>query len=285
MSIRNVVRVVAYSLRHPRSTYQSMCRLSLIDRAAEFAAEFHSPEVEPSAGMRSDPRYLGSENPLWEYFQSNREGPGIWKWMHYFEIYQRHLSKFVDRSPHIVEVGVYSGGSLRMWRDYFGPGCRISGIDIAEECTVYEDAYTSIYIGDQADREFWKRFRDEAPPVDVLIDDGGHLPEQQRVTLEEMLPFLPPGGVYLCEDVHGTCNAFAAYTHKLADLLNDANRMKLRESDDVLDSAAMPFQQMIHSIHFYPFAVVIERTDHPVDCFRAPKQGTEWQPFGSRWFA
>jgi hypothetical protein len=49
-------------------------------------------------------------------------------------------------------------------------------------------ANTSIHIGDQGDREFWRAFRERVPPVDVLIDDGGHQPEQQIVTLEEMLP-------------------------------------------------------------------------------------------------
>ena len=38
---------------------------------------------------------------------------------------------------------------------------------------------------------------------------AGHTPEQQIVTLEEMLPHLRPGGVYLCEDVHGIHHDFA----------------------------------------------------------------------------
>lgn len=122
-------------------------------------------------------------------------------------------------------------------------------------------------------------FRNKAPAVDILIDDGGHFPEQQRVTLEEMLPYLRPGGVYLCEDVLGANNAFAAYVHKLSAMLNPANGTPPRESDGGAASTTTPFQQMVHSIHLYPFVVVIERTEHLVDCFRAPKRGTEWQPF------
>src|SRR5205807_55304 len=34
-------------------------------------------------------------NPLWQYFQAHTEGPGIWKWVHYFDIYQRYLGKFL----------------------------------------------------------------------------------------------------------------------------------------------------------------------------------------------
>ena len=121
-------------------------------------------------------------------------GRACGKWLHYFEPYHRHLRKFVSRPVTVVEVGVYGGGSLPMWRHYFGQGCRVHGVDIQEQCKAYEDSQTTIHIGDQADRAFWKRFRQSVPDVDVLIDDGGHQPEQQMVTLEEMLPHLPSRG-------------------------------------------------------------------------------------------
>jgi hypothetical protein len=54
-----------------------------------------------------------------------------------------------------------------------------------------------VFVGDQADRSFWKRVKQEVPNLGVVIDDGGHIPEQQIVTLEEMFPHLRPGGVYL----------------------------------------------------------------------------------------
>ena len=62
-----------------------------------------------------------------------------------------------------------------------------------------------VLIGDQADRTFWRRMiaHGTLPPLDIVIDDGGHTPDQQRVTLEELLPHIRPGGVYVCEDIHG----------------------------------------------------------------------------------
>ena len=129
-------------------------------------------------------------NPLWAHFAANHEGPGIWKWVHYFDIYQRHLGKFVGRDPHIVEIGIYSGGSLSMWRSYFGPRCQITGVDIEDVCRVYEKDGIRVFIGDQADRQFWKSLRAESAPFDVLIDDGGHSPEQQRITLDSSFQVL-----------------------------------------------------------------------------------------------
>lgn len=89
-----------------------------------------------------------ASNPLRVYFDSIKEGPGVWKWVHYFEPYHRHLSKFVGHPVTVVEIGVYSGGSMPMWRNYFGTGCHIHGVDIQPECKLYEDAHTSIHIGE-----------------------------------------------------------------------------------------------------------------------------------------
>ena len=55
----------------------------------------------------------------------NNGGNTTWKWLHYFDIYERHLHRFRNRKPVMLEIGVFDGGSLRMWRDYFGPDCRM----------------------------------------------------------------------------------------------------------------------------------------------------------------
>src|SRR5215211_8784066 len=90
-------------------------------------------------------------SPLEAYFDSITEGPGIWKWRHYFAIYHRHLHKFIGRSPHVLEVGIYSGGSLPMWLHYFGNGTQIYGVDIEPACAKHERDGVRVFIGDQAD--------------------------------------------------------------------------------------------------------------------------------------
>lgn len=218
------------------------------------------------------------DNALRRYFDGNTSGPGIWKWDHYFEVYDRHLHRFVDTPAHLLEVGIYSGGSLPMWLDYLGAQATVHGVDIEPACRAYEGDRVTVDIGDQADRSFWADFRRRHPIIDVVIDDGGHAPEQQMVTVEEMLPFLRPGGVYICEDVHGLDNAFTAFVHGLVDRLNASRLVDL-------DDARMPtsgFQQAVHSVHAYPFVIVIERHIFPPAKLRAPRRGTEWQPFYER---
>jgi SAM-dependent methyltransferase len=225
------------------------------------------------------PGTTGSEsasNPLWDYFQNHKTGHGIWKWEHYFDIYHRHLSKFIGASPTVLEIGIFSGGSLQMWRSYFGEKTRVYGVDIEPACTAYESDDISVLIGDQGDRKFWASCKAQLHPIDVLIDDGGHTVDQQRLTLEEMLPFIRPGGVYLCEDIHGDFNRFAVFA---GSLVNELNRVDILSESPLLKSAVSPFQRSIHSIHFYPYVLVIEKNPVPVTNLSAPKHGTEWQPF------
>jgi hypothetical protein len=243
--------------------------------AAEYArglALTHGWRAEQPAS----PAAPSGTSPLEAYFDRVTEGPGVWKWRHYFDVYHRHLSRFVGRSPVVVEVGVYSGGSMAMWHHYFGTGTHVHGVDIEPACRAYTTANTTIHIGDQADAGFWREFAQQVPLVDVLIDDGGHEPRQQIATVEAMLPHLRPGGVYICEDVTGSDNGFTIFTQALIDSLHAYTPAVSPQGNT---SPSSPFQASIHSLHVYPFVVVIEKRTEPMRSFAAPKHGTQWQPY------
>ena len=72
-----------------------------------------------------------------------------------------------------------------------------------------------------------------------------------------MLSHIQPGGVYLCEDLHGAVNDFSAFVSGLAWKLNDASH----RTEDVFDSPIIPsdFQVAVKSITSYPFVTVIEK--------------------------
>ena len=220
-------------------------------------------------------------NPLEEFFDNQKEGPGIWKWRHYFEIYDRHFRAFRGRPVHFLEIGIYSGGSLSMWSQYFGLQAQIYGVDIEPACKGYETDTTKIFIGDQSDRAFWKDFRETVPLLDIVVDDGGHTPLQQRVSLEELLPHLRPGGIYLCEDITGKTNEFAFNVHQLAHQLNAFDNVvqDMNDNERRLVSKSTPLQSAIHSVHLYPFVAVIEKRPAPLVELVAPKHGTKWEPF------
>jgi hypothetical protein len=227
----------------------------------------------PAASQKTD-------NPLMSYFVTHNRGPGIWKWLHYFDVYHRHLQKFRGKELNVLEIGIYSGGSLGMWRDYFGPRATIYGVDLEPACKAYENAWTRVFIGDQGDRQFWRAFKAKAPAMDVVIDDGGHQPNQQIVSLEELLPAMNQGGVYICEDIHGTRHRFASFVYGLADRLNGGvGSTDLDNPERRLSVEATGVQCVIESISLYPFIAVLARASGHVSEFVAPKHGTEWQPF------
>ena len=202
---------------------------------------------------------------LERYFYNN-SGRVIHKWRHYFEIYDRHFSRFRNTPVHIVEIGVFKGGSLQMWKDYFGPQARIYGIDIDPACKVFEEERIKISIGSQEDRRFLQSFVASVPKIDILIDDGGHTMQQQIVTFEELYPHIDANGVYLCEDLHTSYwsdyggghkkpDTFIEYSKTLIDQLNAWHaRQDGREPLNVTS-----FTKTTHSLHFYDSILVAEK--------------------------
>lgn len=271
--IRSVCRLIASAVSSPSTFIQALNMVSAHCEARRFASVYEERQRLPQTASMDGKANLPGK--LFTYFQNNKVGPGIWKWLHYFEVYERHLAKFVDRPVVVLEIGIYSGGSLPMWQAYFGDSCHVHGVDIEPACRMYENERTTIWIGDQADRSFWASFKDRVGGVDIVIDDGGHTPEQQRVTLEELLPHIRPGGVYLCEDIHDTGNRFTGYVSGLADAMNDMRLLP----DPILTSGASAFQTCVHSIHQYPYLTVVEKREAVQETFSCPKYGTEWQPF------
>jgi hypothetical protein len=221
-----------------------------------------------------------ANNPLRAYFEAHRQGHGIIKWDHYFEIYHRHLSRFRGQEVHLLEIGVFSGGSLEMWREYLGPRCHIYGVDIQSACKAYESDRVKIFVGDQADRSFWKHVRQHVPHFDVAIDDGGHTPDQQRISFEELLPHLRAGGVYICEDIHDILNPFATFLNGFSHHLNSiqGGQNNPDNPDRRIVCRTSPMQSSISSIHLYPYVAVVERNVHRLDELVAPMRGTQWEP-------
>lgn len=66
----------------------------------------------------------------------------------YFPIYESLLCYLKGGHFTLVEVGVLNGGSLFMWRDYFGDNVRIIGIDLNPGAKHFEKYGFEIFIGD-----------------------------------------------------------------------------------------------------------------------------------------
>mgnify|MGYP003642165355 CR=1 FL=1 len=200
-------------------------------------------------------------NKLEKYFWEEPKKLLIHKWHHYFEVYDRHFKRFRNSNPTILEIGVSKGGSLEMWNYYFDNKCKIYGVDVDPECKKLEQYFdnVTIFIGDQGSPDFWKKFKQDVPRLDILIDDGGHTMQQQITTYEQMYSHVQDDGVYLCEDVH------TSYFNNFGGgLKNPSTFIEYSKSflDDINAYHAnidLTFRKTTHSVHFYDSIVVLEK--------------------------
>jgi len=137
---------------------------------------------------------------LIDLFENNIDRP-INKWVHYFEIYERYFHKFIETPVKILEIGVEEGGSLQMWKKYFGKQATIVGIDI-HSFRKYEEDQIFVEIGDQSDINFLNAVIEKHGNFDIIIDDGSHNQLDILKSFSFLYPRLNNRGIYLVEDVH-----------------------------------------------------------------------------------
>jgi len=146
-----------------------------------------------------------TDTPRNELFDIFAADTNVHKWHHYFDIYSKHFEAYRNRPIRMLEIGVFRGGSLRMWKEYFHPDSTIVGIDIDKSCKDHEIADRNVFvrIGSQADPEFLAKVNEEFGPFDIILDDGSHKTHHQNISFGALFrPALKDGGCYMVEDVH-----------------------------------------------------------------------------------
>ena len=135
---------------------------------------------------------------------TNNKGLIVHKWHHYIPIYNDYFSQFKDKKIKFLEIGVGKGGSLKMWRKFFGKNAIIFGIDINPECKEFSSKTEEVRIGSQIDKKFLKSVIEEMGGVDIILDDGSHHMDHIPETLKFLYPYLNYNGIYMIEDLHSS---------------------------------------------------------------------------------
>lgn len=139
---------------------------------------------------------------LIEHHFNSHTGRLMDKWAHYLPIYEKHFAKFAGTTCRVLEIGINHGGSLQLWKNYFGVGADIIGLDIDPRCLDYTEEQISIYQVDQSDYASMMHVAGLLGPFDIIIDDGSHVLEHQATSFKALYPALKAGGIYLIEDCH-----------------------------------------------------------------------------------
>jgi len=178
-----------------------------------------TPRVPPDAAILSDNyrhpvrlstsrRDLDSEessrNPLYQLWKQHK--PRAHKWAHYFEVYHEIFMLRRARALRILEIGVYQGASLGLWRQYFdASGTVLVGIDIDPTCARFDSPRDDVHvrIGSQADAAFLENVVRDFGPFDIIIDDGSHHSSHMVASFNHLFASaLKDDGIYLAEDLH-----------------------------------------------------------------------------------
>ena len=211
------------------------------------------------------------------FYRTN--GPQVFKWGHYLSLYDRHLSRIRSgkKPVRLLEIGVSKGGSLRLWREYFGQDAIIFGIDLDPRCAKLDGLSGRVRIGSQADGAFLKTVVAEMGGVDVVVDDGSHIAQHQIASFETLFSLLSDDGIYICEDLHASYwrgKFMGGYRRRstfmeFAKNIVDDMHADFHSHGQGLKNA----HRLIDGIHFYNSLVVIEKG--PQDRPRSIRIGTE----------
>jgi len=121
---------------------------------------------------------------------------------HYLQKYEEHFRALLDSDVRLLELGIYRGGSLLLWRDYFQKGL-IVGLDLQPVKIEDPSGRIRTYQGMQQDTQLLDRIGHENAPdgFDVIIDDCSHIGELTRISFWHLFDnHLKPGGLYVIED-------------------------------------------------------------------------------------
>src|SRR5271165_182452 len=120
----------------------------------------------------------------------------------YLNHYERHFRHFADGNINLLELGIYRGGSLLQWRDFF-PNSQIVGLDLDPVAIDDPTGRIITYQGDQTDLGLLDRIAKECAPdgFDIIIDDASHIAALTKISFWHLFDnHLKRGGYYVIED-------------------------------------------------------------------------------------
>jgi hypothetical protein len=172
-----------------------------------------------------------------------------------------HFERFRGDPVNVLEIGIGGGGSLQMWKWYFGSKSKIFGIDIDPD-TLFKEARIKTFEMDQSDSNDLTVLMATLPTIDIVIDDGGHTMDQQLSAFQVVYPFISDEGIYLCEDTHtsfyseygGGLDKKRTFIGVMKKHIDQLHSFHSRGQIPMTD-----FTLATDSMHFYNSVVVIEK--------------------------
>jgi len=168
----------------------------------------------------------------------------------YCRQYENLVREYRESPISLLELGVFQGESVKIWREVFPNATQIVGADIDSSCTSFENPEKSIFIeiGDATDPDFLTHLFQKFGGFDIIIDDASHTNKDVILSFEQLFPLLNDNGLYIVEDTitykhtnywvpdyPNHLEYFAQYTPYL-------NQWRFDSTDGIRDNCVDPFK-------------------------------------------
>jgi cephalosporin hydroxylase len=124
----------------------------------------------------------------------------------YLPLYQKLLINKKETAKNVLEIGIYHGGSIKLWNDFF-TNATVYGLDIIHMNDVWEgiknkekiilhtstDAYNNDF--------FTTHLLNKNIKFDFMLDDGPHTLESMKQFIRLYSQIMTDDGILIIEDV------------------------------------------------------------------------------------
>ena len=115
--------------------------------------------------------------------------------------YNKLFAPYEDTHVRFLEIGVWIGVSLQIWKDFFN-SIELFAIDSDVISIQLARKFGATgFEGDQSYKPFMDWIASEIGNLDIVIDDGGHWCDDQQVSFNALWPIINKGGIYVIEDL------------------------------------------------------------------------------------
>ena len=124
----------------------------------------------------------------------------------YLPLYQKLLISKKETAKNILEVGIFNGGSIKLWSDFF-TNANIYGLDIMNIQDVWEGIKNKekiiLHTSKDAYNEdfFIANFLYKNIKCDFMLDDGPHSLESMKQFIKLYSQIMTEDGILIIEDV------------------------------------------------------------------------------------
>ncbi len=191
----------------------------------------------------------------------------------YTEIYAEYFAHLKDQPVKFLEIGIHQGTSVKLWESYFTKA-DLHFIDITFDTILYHSQRSHYHLVNQESViDLQKFIQKTGGNFDIILDDGGHMMNQQITSFVTLFPHVKSGGIYIIEDMHTSYwRIFGGGNHprtainffkKLIDDVNyignhTAKASHLNIPPDLLQQMN-EYQKNIKSISFFDSVVVVRK--------------------------